>query len=158
MVEARIRLRGLDGLSAVTVLAELRDIPRFDNPRQLMSVLGLVPSEHASGARRRTGAITKTGNGPVRRRVDAAGNDRVPARKTRHLEAKANAAPERVQALAWQAQKRLCGRYRRLSIANKHPGTVTTAVARELAGFIWAIVCEVADRPTGPIQARRARA
>ena len=148
MVEALISLRGLDVLSAVTVLAELGDITRFDNPRQLMSFLGLVPSEHSSGQRRRTGAITKTGNGHVRRvLIEAAWNDRFPARKTRHLNAKTKAAPERVQTIAWQAQKRLCGRYRRLSIANKHPCKVTTAVARELVGFIWAIVCEVADRP-----------
>ena len=148
MVEALISLRGLDVLSAVTVLAELGDITRFDNPRQLMSFLGLVPSEHSSGQRRRTGAITKTGNGHVRRvLIEAAWNDRFPARKTRHLNAKAKAAPERVQTIAWQAQKRLCGRYRRLSHARKHHCKVTTAVARELVGFIWAIVCEVADRP-----------
>ena len=79
--------------------------------------------------------------------MEAAWNDRFPARKTRHLNAKAKAAPERVQTLAWQAQKRLCGRYRRLSIANKHPCKVTTAVARELVGFIWVIICEVAGRP-----------
>ena len=81
MVEALIRLRGIDVLSAVTVLAELGDITRFDNPRQLMSFLGRVPSEHSSGARRRTGAITKPGNGHVRRiRVEAAWNYRFPAR------------------------------------------------------------------------------
>ena len=79
--------------------------------------------------------------------VEAAWNDRFPARKTRHLNAKAKAAPERVQTLAWQAQNRLCGRSRRLSIANKHPYKVTTAVARELVGFIRAIVCAVADQP-----------
>ena len=116
VVDALISLRGIDVLSAVTVLAERGDITRFDNPRQLMCFLGLVPSEHSSGARRRTGAITRTGNGHVRRiLVEAAWNYRFPARKTRHLTAKAKAAPERVQTLAWQAQKRLCGRTRSLS-------------------------------------------
>ncbi|MCY4303941.1 MAG: transposase, partial [Aestuariivita sp.] len=137
MVEALVSLRGLDVLSAVTVLAKLGDITRFDHPRQMMSFLGLVPSEHSSGQRRRTGTITKTGNRHVRRiLVEAAWNYRFPARKTRHLNAKAKAAPERVQTLAWQAQKRHCGRYRHLSIANKHLCKVTTAVARELVGFI----------------------
>jgi len=110
VVDALIRLRGIDGLSAVTVLAERGDITRFDNPRQLMSFLGLVPSEHSSGARRRTGAITRTGNGPIRRiLVEAAWNYRFPARKTRHLEAKANAAPERVQTLAPETSRRKNG-------------------------------------------------
>lgn len=108
VVDALISLRGIDVLSAVTVLAERGDITRFDNPRQLMCFLGRVPSEHSSGARRRTGAITRTGNGHVRRiLVEAAWNYRFPARKTRHLNAKAQAAPERVQALAGQ-RKNAC--------------------------------------------------
>ncbi|MCY4196437.1 MAG: transposase [Rhodobacteraceae bacterium] len=87
---ALISLRGLHILSAVTIRAALGDITRFTTPRQLMSFLGLVPSERASGPKRRTGGITKTGNGPVRRiRVEAAWNTRFPARKTRHLQAKA---------------------------------------------------------------------
>ncbi len=90
VVTALISLRGIHILSAVTILAERCDITRFDTPRQLMSVLGLVPSEHSSGPKRPTGGITKSGNGPVRRiLVEAAWNTRVPARKTRHLQAKA---------------------------------------------------------------------
>ncbi len=148
LVTALISLRGIHILSAVTILAELGDITRFDTPRQLMSFLGLVPSEHSSGPKRRTGGITKTGNGHVRRiRVEAAWNTRVPARKTRHLQAKAAAAPDRVQTIAWQAQKRLCARYSRLSAVRKHQCKVTTAVARELVGVIGAIVCEVNARP-----------
>ena len=135
-------------LAAVTVLAELEDLTRFDSPRQLMSFLGLVPSEHSSGSRRRQGAITKTGNGHVRRvLVQAAWNYRFPARKTAHLQRKAACAPPRVQAVAWAAQKRLCGRYQHLVQAGKPLCKVTTAVARELAGFIWAIACELSDRP-----------
>ena len=141
-------LRGVDTITAMTVLAELGDLTRFDSPRQLMSFLGLVPSEHSSGSRRRQGAITKTGNGHVRRvLVEAAWSYRYPARKTAHLRRKAAAAPEAVQALAWAAQKRLCARYRHLLRAGKVKNQVTTAVARELAGFIWAIACEVAGRP-----------
>ena len=148
LVEALISLRGVNVLTAVTVLAELGDLTRFDSPRQLMSHLGLVPSEHSSGARRRRSGITKTGNGHVRRvLVEAAWSYRFAARKTAHLRRKAASAPPRVQDLAWAAQKRLCGRYRRLSCAGKAHCQVTTAVARELAGFIWAIACEMGGRP-----------
>ena len=141
-------LRGVDTITAMTVLAELGDLTRFDSPRQLMSFLGLVPSERSSGSRRRQGAITKTGNGHARRvLVEAAWSYRYPARKTAHLRRKAAAAPEAVQALAWAAQKRLCARYLHLIHAGKAKNQVTTAVARELVGFIWAIACEVNGRP-----------
>ena len=141
-------LRGVGTVTAMTVLAELGDVTRFDSPRQLMSFLGLVPSERSSGSRRRQGAITKTGNGHVRRvLVEAAWSYRYPARKTAHLRRKAAAAPAAVQALAWAAQKRLCARYRHLLRAGKVKNQVTMAVARELVGFIWAIACEVNGRP-----------
>ena len=148
VVEGLIALRGVDVVTAMTVLAELGDITRFDSPRELMSYLGLVPSEHSSGQRRRQGAITKTGNGHVRRvLVESAWGYRFPARKTRHLRCKASAAPAAVQAIAWAAQKRLCARYWHLFHAGKMKCQVTTAVARELVGFIWAIACEVMGRP-----------
>ena len=128
-------LRGVDLLVAVTMLAGLGDLTRFDSPRQLMSFVGLVPSERSSGARRRQGGITKTGNGHVRRvLIEAAWSYRFPARKTAHLRRKASAAPPRVQAIAWAAQKRLCARYRHLFHAGKAKRQVTTAVACELAG------------------------
>ena len=148
VVEGLIALRGVDVVTAMTVLAEVGDLTRFDSPRELMSFLGLVPSEHSSGGRRRQGGITKTGNGHVRRvLVEAAWSYRFPARKTRHLRRKAEAAPPAVQAMAWAAQKRLCARYRHLFHAGKVKCQVTTAVARELVGFIWAIACEVMGRP-----------
>ena len=120
-----------------------------------MGFLGLVASEHSSGGRRRQGAITKTGNGHVRRvLVESAWSYRFPARKTRHLRCKAQAPPAvqamawaAVQAMAWAAQKRLCARYRHLYHAGKAKCVVTTAVARELVGFIWAVACEVMGRP-----------
>ena len=141
-------LRGVDTIVAMTVLAALGDPARFESPRQLTSFLGLAPSERSSGSRRRQGAITKTGNGHVRRvLVEAAWSYRFPARQTAHLRRKAAAAPEAVQALAWAAQKRLCARYRHLLHVGKARNQVTTAVARELAGFIWAIAREVAGRP-----------
>ena len=141
-------MRGVDVVTAMTVLAELGDLTRFDSPRELMSFLGLVPSEHSSGGRRRQGGITKTGNGHVRRvLVEAAWSYRFPARKTAHLRRKAQAAPPGVQAIAWAAQKRLCARYWHLYQAGKAKCVVATAVARELVGFLWAIACEVMGRP-----------
>ena len=148
VAEALIALRGVDVVTAMTVLAELGDLTRFDSPRELMSFLGLVPSEHSSGRRRRQGAITKTGNGHVRRvLVESAWCYRFPARKTRHMRRKASAVPPAVQAIAWAAQKRLCMRYRHLYHAGKKLCVVITAVARELVGFLWAIACEVTGRP-----------
>ena len=148
VVEGLMALRGVELVTAMTVLAELGDLTRFDSPRELMSFLGLVPSEHSSGGRRRRGGITKTGNGHVRRvLVEAAWSYRFPARKTAHLRRKAQAAAPAVQAIAWAAQKRLCARYWHLYHAGKAKCQVTTAVARELVGFIWAVACEVMGRP-----------
>lgn len=148
--QALMALRGVSLITAMTVLAELGDITRFDSPRELMAYLGLVPSEHSSGGSRRQGSITRTGNGHVRRvLVEAGWNYRFPARKTRDIEKRAEKTSEGVQAIAWQAQKRLCGRYRALMEAGKIKQQVVTAVARELAGFIWAIACEVAGKAHG---------
>ena len=144
VLEALMALRGVSLITAMTVLAELGDITRFDNPTQLMGYLGLVPSEYSSGGRRRQGAITKTGNGHVRRiLVESAWAYRHPARKTRDIQRRAEHTTPQVQAIAWQAQKRLCRRYRHLIEHGKLSKQATTAVARELAGFIWAIAREV---------------
>jgi transposase len=142
VVDSLMALRGIDKLAAMVLLAELGDVSRFDSPRQLMAFLGLVPSEHSSGGRRRQGAITKTGNSHARRMlVESAWSYRFPARQTMHLKRKAiNATPE-AKAIAWKAQKRLCGRYRTLLQAGKNSKQTTVAIARELAGFIWDIVC-----------------
>jgi len=148
VVEALMAMRGVGLITAMTVLAELGDISRFDSPRQLMAYLGLVPSEHSSGGSRRQGGITKTGNGHVRRvLVEAAWNYRFPARKTRIIEQRAEQVSPTVQAIAWAAQKRLCGRYRRLAATGKVKQQVTTAIAREMTGFLWAIACEAMNKP-----------
>jgi transposase len=149
VVEALNALRGVDLVSAMTLMAELGDITRFDSPRQLMGYLGVVPSEHSSGrGRKRRGAITKTGNSHARRTlVESSWSYRFPARKTAHLQRRAKQTSEAVQAIAWKAQKRLCGRYQHLMERGKLKVQVCVAVARELAGFIWAIACEVMGRP-----------
>lgn len=144
VVEALMALRGMDLVNAMMTMAELGDITRFDSPRQLMAHLGLVPTEHSSGGKRKQGGITKTGNSHVRRAlVEAAWCYRFPARKTAHLRRRAEKTSEAVQAIAWKAQQRLCGRHRHLVNAGKLTVQVNTAVARELAGFIWAIAREV---------------
>lgn len=141
VVDSLVALRGIDKIAAMVLLAELGDISRFESPRQLMAYLGLVPSEHSSGARRRQGGITLSGNGHARRMlVESAWSYRFPARQTAHLKRKAAPASDEAKAIAWRAQKRLCGRYRTLTQAGKNTKLVCVAVARELAGFIWDIV------------------
>ena len=148
VVDSLIALRGIDKLAATVLLAELGDISRFDSPRELMAFLGLVPSEHTSGARRRQGGITLTGNGHARRMlVESAWSYRFPARQTMHLKRKAVNASESAKKIAWKAQVRLCGRYRTLTRAGKNTKVVCVAIARELAGFIWDIVRQQMARP-----------
>jgi transposase len=147
VVESLMAVRGVNLLTAMSVMAELGDISRFDSPRELMSFVGLVPSEHSSGQRRHLGAITKTGNSRVRRLlVESAWSYRFPARRSLHLQKKAEKATREAKAIAWKAQKRLCRRYRVLLNAGKNQKVATTAIARELIGFIWAIVCEVTGK------------
>jgi transposase len=153
VVEALMALRGVKLITAMTVMAELGDISRFDSPRQLMAYLGLVPSEYSSGKTKRRGGITKTGNGHVRRVLtESAWCYRFQARKTAHLQRRAEKTSEEVQAIAWKAQKRLCGRYQHLLERGKLKVQVCTAIARELAGFIWAIACEVMGRRVATVR------
>jgi transposase len=140
VIEGLMALRGVSLLAATIVVAEIGDLRRFASAPQLMAYLGVVPSEYSSGPTKTRGAITKTGNGHVRRvLVEAAWTYRHPARKTEYLQRRAKHAPERIQEIAWDAQKRLCGRYRLLEAKGKLKQKVCTAIARELAGFIWAI-------------------
>lgn len=140
VIEALMALRGVNLLTATTVVAEVGDLRRFANAPQLMAYLGLVPSEYSSGGNTRRGGITKTGNSHVRRvLVEAAWTYRHTARKTALLQRRAERTPEVVQDIAWAAQKRLCQRYQVMVGKGKLKVQVCTAVARELAGFIWAI-------------------
>ena len=143
VVYSLMALRGVHKLTAIAVLAELGDITRFDSPRQLMAFVGLVPTVHASGSSRKLGKITRTGNSHVRRLlVESGWTYRFMARQTAHIKRKALNASDEARAIAWRAQKRLCGRYRSLIHAGKSVKVTTVAIARELLGFIWAIVCQ----------------
>lgn len=140
VIEALMALRGVNLLTATTIVAEIGDLKRFASAPQLMAYLGVVPSEHSSGGTQSRGGITKTGNGHVRRvLVEAAWTYRHPARKTAVLQRRAERTPEVIQEIAWKAQKRLCSRYGLLEARGKLKVQACTAIARELAGFIWAI-------------------
>jgi len=150
VVEGLMALRGCRLITAMTVVAELGDISRFDSPRELMAFLGLVPSESSSGPKRHRGGITKAGNGHVRRLlIESAWCYRFPARKTALLQRRAERTSDAVQAIAWKAQKRLCARFRYLNDRGLMRVKVSTAIARELSGFMWAIACEVMRQQPG---------
>ena len=131
-------LRGVSTTVASTVLAVTGDIRRFETPRQLMAYFGLVPAEHSSGGAIRRGGITKTGDGEVRRvLVQAAWAYRFKPLVPREKADGFLEASEPVRAVAWKAQVRLNGRYRRLMLKGKSAQVVVVAIARELAAFIW---------------------
>jgi transposase len=140
VVTALMAMRGLDLVSATTFLAEIGDLSRFATPRELMAYLGLVPSEQSTGDSIVRGPITKAGNGRARRMlVECAWSYQHPPRVSRDKQPKVAAAPEAVRDIAWKAQRRLYGRYRALVRRGKLKSVAITAVARELAGFIWAV-------------------
>jgi transposase len=139
---ARLRcLRGIDTLSAVGLATEVGDFARFQHPKQLMNYLGLVPAENSSGETRRQGQITKTGSRHARRLlVEAAWHYRRPPRLGTTLERRQDGQPQAVTAIAWKAQQRLHHLWRRLEgKRGKRKTIVAVAVARQLAGFVWAI-------------------
>ena len=130
--------RGIDTVTAVTLVAELYDIARFRSPRAVMAYVGLVPSEYSSGGHHSRGSITKAGNRHLRRvLVEAAWNYRYPPAVGRGLQKRREGQPAYVIAIADRAQKRLHKRLRRLVARGKSKNKAVTAVARELAGFVW---------------------
>jgi transposase len=148
VVEALQALRGVQFTVAVTTVAELGDLTRFTNPRELMKFLGLIPSEYSTGERRRQGAITKAGNTHARRAlIEGTWAYRYPAKVSRHLQLRLEKLPKPIQDISWKAQVRLCKRYRRLIARGKHANQVVGAIARELVGFMWAIAKQVPVTP-----------
>jgi transposase len=140
VIEALQALRGVAKLSAVTIVAETGPLSRFDRPAKLMSYAGLVSSEHSSGASRRQGAITKTGNAHLRRIVgEAAWSCRYKPAIAGRLKQRQMGLSEEIKEIAWKAQHRLHRRYVRLVSRGKPSQVAVTAVGRELLGFIWAI-------------------
>jgi transposase len=144
VVAALQTMRGMALVNAATLIAELGDLSRFANPRQLMAYLGLVPSEYSSGASVKRGGLTKAGNSAARRLlIEASWTYRFPARVSRELLLRQEEQSKPIREIAWKAQLRLCARYRKLARSGKPANVVTAAIARELAGFIWAIARRV---------------
>jgi len=136
--------RGVSMIVAVTILSELGDLSRFENPPQLMAYLGLVPSENSTGNKVKRGGITKTGNGHVRKvLVEAAWAYRMKPRVSRILLKRQQHVAKEVRRISWKAQLRLCTRFRRMAARGKPQQVVATAIARELSGFLWAMAKQV---------------
>jgi transposase len=143
-VEALQALRGIQLATAATIVAEIGDFARFESARQFMGYLGLVPSERSTGETVRRLGITKAGNGRVRRAlVESAWTYRHPPRVGQRKFYQHRRVTPAVRDIAGKAQSRLCARYRALSARGKKLTVAVTAIARELAGFIWAIGMEV---------------
>lgn len=143
LVTALQSLRGIEMVTAVTLVAEIGDFRRFASASELMSFVGLVPSEHSSGGSRRQGRITRTGNSHVRRvLVEAAWHYRRQPRMSKAIRERNDRVSAPVRAIAWKAQKRLHKRLYRLLERGKPAPRAVAAVARELVGFVWAIARE----------------
>jgi transposase len=133
-------MRGIDTLTAAGLCAEIGDFRRFRHPEQLMSYLGVVPSEHSSGTRRRQGSITKSGSRHARRLlVEAAWHYRQPPRVSEPLRRRQAGVDPAIVAISWKAQRRLHRLWSRMEARNKRRTIIAVAAARELAGFCWAI-------------------
>jgi transposase len=142
-------LRGLDTIASAGLAAAIGDPARFATAPDFMAYLGLVPSESSSGPKRRLGAITKTGDVHARTLlIEAAHSYRLAARIARNKLAAVDAVPDAVREVAWKAQTRLCRRYRQMMARGKPKQVIVTAIARELAGFVWHIACLTSDPPT----------
>lgn len=136
-------LRGVDLVTAVNFVVEIGDITRFENPRRLMGYLGLVPGERSTGESVRRGSITKMGNARMRGLlVESAWTYRHPPRISTKKAPLLERTTENVRAMAWKAQIRLSRRYRALAARGMKRTVICTAIARELAGFMWAVARE----------------
>ena len=152
VVHALMTLRGMQELSAMTVIAEVGDLSRFENPRSLMHFFGLTPSEHTSANKRVQGPITKCGNPHCRRVLtEAAWHYRLKPLVSEAMQKRQEHQTKEVRMLAWKAQERLHKRFKHLA-AHKKSVVAVTAIARELVGFVWAIACKVkpAQKPPAP--------
>jgi hypothetical protein len=144
LVQALQALRGVQLIAAMTLVAELQDFMRFANPRQLMAYVGLVPAEHSSGPKRRQGSITKAGNSVARRMlVEVAWHYQHSPRVSPIIATRHDQLPKEVTDIAWKAQLRLNAKFKRLVARRVMKTKAVVAVARELAGFVWAIGQEV---------------
>jgi transposase len=144
VVEGLMALRGVDLVVAVNFVVEVGDIRRFETPRQLMGYIGLVPEERSTGESIRRGSITKMGNARLRQLlVESAWTYRHPPRVGKRKLGLMARVPPKVREIAWKAQSRLTARFRVFAARGKKLTVACTAIARELAGFMWAVAQEV---------------
>ncbi len=130
--------RGFKQTAAMVLVSEIGDFKRFKHPKQLMSYLGLTPSEDSSGGRRRQGSITKCGNGHARwMLVESAEHYRKPPKISKALSKRQEGLSREVRAISWHAQNRLSKRSYKLTMRRLHPNKVRVAIARELSSYIW---------------------
>ena len=147
-IQALQALRGVALVTATSIVAEVGSFKRFSTPREFMAYVGLIPSEYSSGERRKQGNITKTGVRHVRRLlVESAWSYRYQPAVRGELKRRQSGQSPTIQAISWKAQNRLHNKYYRLLSRGKEKGKAVTAVARELAGFIWAVMQEVEETP-----------
>ncbi len=140
-VEALMSFRGFQLVAAMITVSELGDIHRFEHPRQLMTYLGLVPTESSSGPRQRQGAISRCGNGHQRWLLtECAEHYAMPPKISKELSRRQEGQPDWVRALSWKAQNRLHLRFMKLLGRRLQRNKATVAIARELCGFIWALL------------------
>ena len=133
--------KGIDTLTAITLITEIFEFGRFDSPKALMSYLGLTPSEYSSGERRQPGSITKTGNSLVRKLLIESGwHSRHRPSVGKGLKRRRKGQPQWAIDIADRAMLRLHQRFWRLVRAGKPQNKAVVAVARELAGFIWSMM------------------
>lgn len=152
VVRALMSLRGVQVLTAMTLVAEVGDLSRFEDPRSLMHFFGLTPSEHTSSDKRVQGGITRCGNSHCRRVLtEAAWHYRLKPKVSEAMQKRQQGQSKEVRLIAWKAQQRLHKRFRQLA-AKKKSVVAATAVARELAAFVWAIACKVkpVEQPAAP--------
>ena len=144
VVDALMGLRGVQLLTAVSLVAELGDLSRFAHPRQLMAYLGLVSREYSSGSKRRQGSITKAGNSHARWfLIESAQHYRLAPKVSKEFSPRLEKLPRRLQEISWKAQVRLHKKYWAMLLRGKRVQTVQVAVARELVGFVWAMARSV---------------
>jgi transposase len=138
VVEALMAFKGFKTVAAMTIVAEVGDLRRFENPRSFMSFLGLVPGEHSSGTKRHQGAITKCGNSHARwMLIESAQHYRREPKVSPQLSQRQEGQPAEVREIAWRAQNRLFNRYKRLKARHLNENKAIIAMARELSSFIW---------------------
>lgn len=154
VIKALQTLRRIGEISATTIVAEVGCFSRFRNPSHFMGYAGVVPREYSSGEKVSRGRITRTGNQHLRRiLIECSWSYRHKASMTNLIRKRQEGQPSSIQAKAWKAQVRLCGKYYRLVMGGKNSSLAVTAVARELLGFIWSIACEVEGKNVKELRA-----